>query len=177
MHNRCFKWTFLDCTWQKRCPSSSLWTRPERWHLTTKWESSNMVLNQRLVGSSAWKPVRQQKFVQPADRYALIHITSHDSIQINDSKKKEGGKRAFCVVELAGSKKKRKNVIYGINFKAIFQEKSTVKYGTWYCLKRQQTKQWTIILFSENSAKTKSATSDTSTLGEHVPLQQPPSLI
>lgn len=44
----------LYCTWQKRCPSFSLSVRLDRWQLTTKWESSNMVLNQRLVGSRAW---------------------------------------------------------------------------------------------------------------------------
>jgi len=40
-------------TWQKRCPSFSRWERLDRWQLTTKWESSNTVLNQRLVGSKA----------------------------------------------------------------------------------------------------------------------------
>lgn len=46
--------SLLVCsTWQKRCPSFSLWTRLDRWQLTTKWESSNTVLNQRLVGRRA----------------------------------------------------------------------------------------------------------------------------
>lgn len=41
------------CTWQKRWPSFSCCRRLDRWQLTTKWESSRTVLNQRRVGSRA----------------------------------------------------------------------------------------------------------------------------
>lgn len=119
------------------------------------WESSNMVLNQRLVGSRAWRPDRQQRFAQPA----------YKCVQWRDRKRQFLKLKPFRLMDWF---QHRNLNLSHLALKRFSRGKRKIR-NIALPHKTNQTKTCYSIQWKPFSA--------TVTVGEQVSLQQPPSLV